>query len=66
MNEQSTDTPTGEQRHSFLIRLMAWRCEKCPLCRYARENPDALISRIVRFHGRFCPMWRAHETVYGE
>jgi hypothetical protein len=49
----------------FLTRLMAERCEHCPLCRYARENPDRLISKAVAFHGKFCPFWQAREKVYG-
>ena len=53
-------------RHGTLTRLLAARCDHCPLCRYAREHPDKPISKLVAFHGRFCPFWRAWERVYGK
>ncbi|MBN2497254.1 MAG: hypothetical protein JXR96_21860 [Deltaproteobacteria bacterium] len=46
--------------------FMARRCDKCPICRYAREHPDRLVSKAVAFHGKFCPFWRAWEQVYGQ
>jgi hypothetical protein len=46
-------------------KLMAKRCEHCPLCNYARENPDALIGKMVSFHGKFCPFWKAWQKEYG-
>lgn len=58
-------TTIDDKQHNVLVRLMAQRCEKCALCRHARENPESLVARLVRFHGRFCPFWRAHERVYG-
>lgn len=57
---------TDQQNHNLIVRLLAWRCEKCPICRYARSNPDSTVSKVVRLHGKFCPMWRAHEKVYGK
>jgi len=50
----------------WLTKLLAERCENCPLCRYARREPDSLVGRLVAFHGRFCPCWQAREKVYGE
>jgi hypothetical protein len=48
----------------WFTRVLAWRCEICPLCRYARANPHSRISKAVQFHGKFCPAWRAHVKVY--
>lgn len=47
-------------------KLMAKRCDVCPLCTYARRKPESPISRAVAFHGRFCPFWRAWQEVYGD
>ncbi len=63
-SQPGTDSP--EKEHNIIVRLLAWRCEKCPICSYARSNPESLAAKVVRFHGKFCPMWRAHEKVYGE
>jgi hypothetical protein len=45
-------------------KLMAARCKHCPLCRFARANPETLVGKAVAFHGRFCPFWRAYQQVY--
>ncbi len=55
-----------KKEHSTLKRIMAKRCDMCPMCKYARANPDALISRAVAWHGSFCPFWQAWQQVYGE
>jgi hypothetical protein len=46
-------------------KFMAKRCENCPLCRYARNNPNKLFSKMMALHGKFCPFWRAWEKEYG-
>jgi hypothetical protein len=42
--------------------FMAVRCENCPLCKRARENPDTLFGKVMAFHGKFCPFWRSYEA----
>lgn len=59
-------TDENLEQHGPITRFLAWRCENCPICRYARENPDTLISKIIHLHGKFCPFWRARERVYGK
>jgi len=49
-----------------LTELMAKRCDHCPLCRWARKNPDTLLGKVMALHGKFCPFWRAWEKVYGQ
>jgi hypothetical protein len=44
--------------------FFARRCEHCPLCRYAREKPETLVGKMMAFHGKFCPFWRAWESEY--
>ena len=51
---------------SSILKLLAKRCENCPLCRYARNNPEKLFSKMMAFHGKFCPFWRAWEKEYGK
>ena len=51
---------------SLLKKLMAARCEKCPLCAHARRHPGSLVGRAVAWHGKWCPFWKARQEVYGE
>ncbi len=46
--------------------FMAARCENCPLCKRARENPNTLFGKLMALHGKFCPFWRSHEQVYSQ
>lgn len=46
-----------------LVRFLGEMCEKCPLCRHARKNPDTLVGKIMAWHGRWCPAWKAHQQV---
>ena len=49
-----------------LKKFMAARCEHCPLCRYAREKPETLVGRVMHWHGKYCPFWKAWQEVYGD
>ncbi len=46
--------------------LLAKRCDSCPLCKRARENPESLLGKVMAFHGKFCPAWRAWQQIYGD
>lgn len=46
--------------------FMARRCENCPLCRFARENPGHWFGKAMAWHGDYCPFWRAREEIYGQ
>jgi len=48
----------------FLVKIVAKICNYCPFCRYARENPQTIFGRIMHWHGKWCPFWRAWEKVY--
>ena len=52
-------------QHSLLTRIMAKRCEQCPLCRYARAHPKTRFGQIMDWHGKWCPFWKAQKRVYG-
>ena len=49
----------------WLTKLMAARCDNCPLCRQARREPDSWFGKLMAFHGRFCPFWHAWEKIHG-
>lgn len=48
-----------------LRKIMAYRCENCPICSYARSNPEKLIGKVMTLHGKFCPFWKAWQAEYG-
>ncbi len=50
--------------HSWLTKLMATRCEHCPMCQYARKKPETWFGKFMNWHGTWCPFWKAHEKVY--
>jgi len=43
------------------ISILGAMCDKCPLCVYARNNPEALVGRIMHWHGKWCPAWKAQK-----
>ncbi len=49
-----------------LNRFLGRVCDNCPLCRYARKNPDTRVGKIMAWHGRWCPAWRAQEQLEQE
>ena len=56
----------AEQEHSLGTRIMAKRCESCPVCRKARNNPETKFGRLMAWHGTWCPFWKAYEKVNGK
>jgi hypothetical protein len=47
-------------------KFMANTCESCPLCRYARNNPENWFGKLMDWHGRWCPFWKAWQEKYGK
>ena len=39
---------------------MASNCGECPMRKRAEAKPDALLSRIRRWHTKWCPGWKAY------
>ncbi len=46
-------------------KLLAKFCNICPLCRFSRKHPDSLLGKIMIWHGKWCPIWKAWEDMYG-
>jgi len=55
-----------EEKNMGLVKnFMAKRCKNCLLCKYARDKPETAFGRLMAWHGKFCPFWRAYEEVHG-
>ena len=40
---------------------MQSKCTDCPMRRKAEAEPDRLMSRIWRWHTKWCPGWNAYQ-----
>ena len=47
-------------------RTLGKVCDNCPLCNYARRNPETRIGRIMSWHGQYCPAWKAQQEIAAE
>ena len=47
-------------------RTLGKVCDNCPLCNYARKNPETGFGRIMSWHGRYCPAWKAQQEIAAE
>ena len=45
---------------------MKSRCETCGMRRRAEEKPNSLISKIWRWHTKWCPGWKAYQRELAE
>lgn len=41
-------------------------CDGCKLCQYARKNPETLVGKIMNWHGKWCPAWKARIEIEKE
>jgi hypothetical protein len=39
-----------------------YACATCEMRRRAAANPKAFISRVWKFHTKFCPGWKAYQA----
>lgn len=65
MTAEESKSPSPSSSFGWLTKFMAYRCEHCPLCKYAREKPDTPVGKIMQWHGKWCPFWKSREKVYG-
>ena len=47
-------------------KLLGSICADCPLCKYAREKPETKIGRLMEWHGKWCPAWKAYNEIEKE
>jgi hypothetical protein len=45
-------------------KILATICNFCPLCNFARNHEDSFIGRMMIWHGKWCPAWKAWQEVY--
>lgn len=45
---------------------MGSRCATCKLRSYAEKKPNSLISKIWRWHTKWCPGWKAYQAELAE
>jgi hypothetical protein len=45
---------------------MASKCATCGFRLRAEKNPKSLISRLWRWHTRWCPGWKAYQKELAE
>jgi len=57
----------SENNVSPLRKALAVVCHHCPMCRYARANPESILGKVLhhRLHADYCPMWKAEKQMYG-
>jgi len=53
---------------SVFLKIPAVLCHYCPLCAYARRNPESFIGKMLhhKWHANYCPMWKAEKKFYGK
>mgnify|MGYP001397205639 CR=1 FL=1 len=49
-----------------ISKFLGTLCDACPFCRHARENPQTTFGRIMAWHGKWCPAWKAWEEMEKE
>ena len=40
---------------------MASKCATCPMREKAEKNPQAIMSKIWKWHTTWCPGWKAYQ-----
>ncbi len=50
----------------MITKIFAFICKICPLCIYARNGKSDVFSRFMRWHGKWCPIWKSYEKIYGK
>ena len=43
-----------------------YACENCEMRKKAEANPKSFLSRLWRWHTRFCPGWKAYQAHLAE
>ena len=47
-------------------RTLGKVCDNCPLCNYARKNPETNFGKFMSWHGQYCPAWKAQRKIEAE
>jgi len=41
--------------------VMGSKCETCSMRLKAEKNPDSIMSKIWKWHTKWCPGWKAYQ-----
>ena len=41
-------------------------CDHCPLCNHGRKHPETLFGKVMSWHGKYCPAWKAQQEIAAE
>ncbi len=55
-----------EKMMTRIERFLGEACDGCRLCRYSRDNPATMIGKIMAWHGKWCPAWKAWQQIERE
>ncbi len=47
-------------------RTLGKACDNCPLCNYARRNPETRFGKVMSWHGQYCTAWKAQQEIAAE
>jgi len=47
-------------------KFLGEACDDCALCQYARQNPTTIIGKVMVWHGKWCPAWKAQQKIERE
>lgn len=53
---------------NIMHRIFGQACENCPICSYARDNPDGVLYKLMDspIHGSWCPAWQGYRKLEEE
>ncbi len=46
-----------------VMQFLGKACDGCALCKYARDNPETAIGKVMAWHGKWCPAWKAQQEI---
>ena len=49
-----------------ISRFLGNMCDECRFCQYARQNPGTLVGKVMAWHGKWCPAWKAQRLIEKE
>jgi len=47
-------------------RFLGKMCDGCALCNYARKKPESWFGKLMTWHGKWCPAWKAQQELERE
>lgn len=61
LDDEDETTTTGDTEVSEKAQK-TYACATCEMRAKAEENPTAFMSRLWKFHTKFCPGWKEYQA----